>query len=90
VAFLGVVPSVRLLAAHHRVVHAIESLVSGVWPYYEPDVLVPHCTLATDVADRARVIAAVADADLPINTTAAFAHLVEIPGGWSRFQIPTQ
>ncbi|MFC4066660.1 2'-5' RNA ligase family protein [Actinoplanes subglobosus] len=78
VAFLGVVPSQRLLALHRQVHEAIEPIVEGVWPYYRPDALVPHCTLATGVTDRAVVIDVVSGFTLPIHAVAASGRLVEV------------
>jgi len=87
VAFLGVVPSVALLAAHRVVVDALAGVVIGYWPYYEPDALMPHCTLATAVREPAKVTQIVAGFGLPIVATITSAGLVEVPGGKSRLEV---
>jgi hypothetical protein len=79
--FLGVVPSSQLLTLHHAVHKAIEPLVDTVWPYYRPDALLPHCTLAVGVTGKARAVDVVARFPTPIPARASGAHLVEIPGG---------
>lgn len=81
VAFLGVIPSARFLALHHAVHSALEPSAADVWPYYHPDALVPHCTLATGVTDRARVLEVVASFSLPVAARVAAANLIEVPGG---------
>ncbi|MCA2216104.1 2'-5' RNA ligase family protein [Wangella sp. NEAU-J3] len=86
-AFLGVVPSSRLLAVQRAVHDAIEPLVDGIWPYYRPDALLPHCTLAVGVTDKARVLDVVTRFPAPIPARASSAHLVEIPGGYSSIQL---
>jgi hypothetical protein len=63
---------------------AVEPLVAGIWPYYRPDALVPHCTLASGAADRAVIAEVVAAFPLPIPAHARAAHLVELPGGHVR------
>lgn len=78
--FFGVVPSSRLLALHRAVHQAIEPLAENISPYYRPDALLPHCTLAVGVTDRARALDIVARFPMPIRAHAASAHLVEIPG----------
>jgi 2'-5' RNA ligase len=79
--FLGVVPTARLLTLHHAVHRAIEPLVDNIWPYYRPDALLPHCTLATGVTDQARALDVTARFPTPIPARAASAHLVALPGG---------
>jgi len=86
-AFLAVVPSSRFLSLHHRVHDTIQPVVEGIWPYYRPDALLAHCTLAMGVADKASVIEVVSRFLLPINALAASAHLVEIPGGHARTRL---
>jgi hypothetical protein len=86
-AFLGVVPSARLLALHRTVHEAIEPLVDAIWPYYRPDALLPHCTLAVGVTDRARVVDIVTRFPIPIPARVSSAHLVEIPGGHPSIQL---
>jgi hypothetical protein len=85
--FLGVVPSSRLLALHHAVHQTIEPLVDDIWPYYRPDALLPHCTLATGVTDKAKALHIVARFPMPIPALASSAHLVEIPGGHTSIQL---
>jgi len=80
-AFLGVIPSARLLGLHHAVDQAIEPLVDDIWPYYRPDALLPHCTLAMAVTDKATTIRTVSGFRTPVPARVAGAHLVEIPGG---------
>lgn len=80
-AFLGVLPSSRFLVLHHAVHRAMEPLVDTVWPYYQPDSLLPHCTLVSGVKDKARVAEIVARFPLPIPAFVHSAHLVELPGG---------
>ncbi|MBT8227073.1 MAG: 2'-5' RNA ligase family protein [Dactylosporangium sp.] len=80
-AFLGVVPTSGFLGLHRAVHHAIEPLVEGIWPYYTPDGLVPHCTLAVGVADTSAVAQTVARFPLPVRATVRSAQLVELPGG---------
>jgi hypothetical protein len=87
VAFLGVTPSKRLLEAHHDLFPSIAPLVARYWPFYEPDHLVPHCTLAMGVADKARVIEVLSSFELPVVAHVEAVHIVEIPGGWSRFAV---
>lgn len=79
--FLGVAPSARLLELHADVDQAIESIVDRIWPYYRPDALTPHCTLAKDVAEKAKALEIAARFALPIEARVGSAHLVEIPGG---------
>jgi 2'-5' RNA ligase len=86
-AFLGVVPSSRLLTLHRQVHEAVEPLVEDIWPYYRPDALLPHCTLAVGVTDKAQVIDVVAAFPIPIPARASAAHLVETPGGHTRTQL---
>jgi 2'-5' RNA ligase len=83
-AFLGAVPSTRLLSLHRQVHETIATLVEGIWPYYRPDALLPHCTLTTGATDRATVIDVVAESSLPIAAVASAAYLVELPGGHTR------
>jgi hypothetical protein len=87
VAFLAVVPSIRLLDAHRAVAQAIEPLVSDMRPHYAPDALLFHCTLATGVRDPSEVMKVLAASTLPIAAVVASAHLVEIPGSTSRFHV---
>jgi hypothetical protein len=79
--FLGVSPSARLLGLHREVDQAIESIVDGVWPYYRPGALMPHCTLAMRVAEPGRALEIAAGFELPIMARIGSAHLVEVPGG---------
>lgn len=79
--FLGVAPAARLLELHREVDEAIESIVEGILPFYRPDALVPHCTLAMRVAEPGRALAIAAGFGLPIMARVASAHLVEVPGG---------
>ena len=85
--FLGVVPSSRLLTLHHTVHRILEPLVDHIWPYYRPDALLPHCTLATGVTDKAKALDIVARFRTPIPALACGAHLVEIPGGHVSIQL---
>lgn len=82
-AFLAVTPSRKLLDLHVRVVDAIRRAVTGLWPYYEPDGLFFHCTLAMDVSDRAAVVRALDDLELPIVATGGGLHLVDVLTGKS-------
>ncbi|WP_305783423.1 2'-5' RNA ligase family protein [Symbioplanes lichenis] len=84
VAFLGVVPSERLLGLHRAADRVLEPLVRGIGDYYRADVLLPHCTLAVGVADRERVARVVEGFGLPIAARAERAYVVEIPGGQNR------
>jgi hypothetical protein len=86
-AFPGVVPKYQLLTLHQEVHAAVPPQVEGTWPYYAPDCLVPHCTLATAGTDRRRVIEVVSRSVLPINARASSAHLVAIPGGHARTRL---
>jgi hypothetical protein len=79
--FLGVVPSPRLLELHRAVDETVEPLVSSVSPYYRPGALLPHCTLAMRVRDRARAHGIAARFPAPTSAHAASARIVEIPGG---------
>jgi hypothetical protein len=79
--FLGVAPSVSLLELHGEVDQAIDSVVDGVWPYYRPGALMPHCTLAMRVAEKAKALEIAAGFDLPIMARVGSAYLVEVPGG---------
>lgn len=79
--FLGVVPSPRLLELHHAVHEATEPLVDRIVRYYRPGALMPHCTLAMRVSDRARAHTIAARFPTPITAHAASAQIVEIPGG---------
>lgn len=85
--FLGVVPSSRLLALHQAVHQAIEPLAGGIWPYYCPDALLPHCTLAVEVTDKDKALDVVARFLLPIPAVARAAHLVELPDGLTSIQL---
>jgi 2'-5' RNA ligase len=82
-AFLGVVPSARLLALHQAVHRTIEPLVETVWPHYHPDALVPHCTLAMGVTNKAKLTQIMEATTTPIQAHATTAHLVQIPGAQS-------
>jgi 2'-5' RNA ligase superfamily protein len=86
-AFLGVVPTARLLNVHDAVHQAVKPLVRDMWPHYRPDALLPHCTLAMQVQDKATAIEVVSRFSLPIAAHAASAHLVEIPGGITRARL---
>jgi hypothetical protein len=81
--FLGVIPSARFLALHHVVHAVVETMAEGIWPYYRPDALLPHCTLATGVTEPARVAEIVRGFTIPVAARAASAHLVTVPGGQS-------
>ncbi|GIH21622.1 2'-5' RNA ligase family protein [Rugosimonospora africana] len=87
--FFGVVPSPPLLALHHAVHQVIEPLVAGIGPHYRPGGLLPHCTLAVGVSDRARVLDVVSRFPAPIPARAAGAHLVQVPGGHHSIQLTT-
>ena len=79
-AYLGVVPSPSLLALHRQVQAAIQPLVSGNSPYYEPSRWLPHCTIALQAVDSAaQVLSVVADRPLPIQAEATLARLVYLP-----------
>lgn len=86
-AFLGVVPSSRLLALHRAVHQVVAPLVDDIWPYYRPDALLPHCTLAMGVTDKAKALNIVARFATPIPAIASGAHLVEVPGGHMSIQL---
>jgi hypothetical protein len=90
VAFLGVVPTRKLLDRHHALLEALDTVVDGLWPYYGVDALVPHCTLATGVTNPGLVSEVVSRCRLPILGTVGSVHVVEIPGGWSRFSLGGQ
>jgi len=79
--FLTVVPSSRLLALQLAVHEVVESLADHVWPYYRPGALMPHCTLAMRVGDRARAHDIASRFPASISAHAASAHVVAIPGG---------
>lgn len=81
VAFLGVTPTERLLATHREVHAALVGVVDESWPLYAPGVWMPHCTLAMNPDDPARVLAAAPS--LPIAAVTAEAHIVEISSGRS-------
>jgi 2'-5' RNA ligase len=87
VAFLGVVPTERLLALHHAVHEVLQGLRVDVWPHYKPGSIVPHCTLAMGEADVSTIVAAVGQVALPIDARAEAAHVVEIATGRSRRRI---
>ena len=78
-AFLGVIPSHDLLNLHRDVDAAIEPAVKRRWDYYRPDALLPHCTLAMGVTDKATVIDVVSKFSLPIPAVATGLHVIEIP-----------
>ncbi|GAA2569023.1 2'-5' RNA ligase family protein [Winogradskya consettensis] len=86
-AFLGVTPTSRLLMLHRQVHNATEPLVADIWPYYRPDALSPHCTLATGATDRARIIEIVASFPTPVPAHVSTAHLVDLPGGHTRTRL---
>jgi 2'-5' RNA ligase len=86
-AFLGVVPTEAFLNLHKRVYHALHPLARSIADYYRPDALMPHCTLAMHVADKAAVIDVVSRFPTPIPAHVATVQLVEIPGGHSRTQL---
>jgi hypothetical protein len=81
VAFLGVIPSGALLRLHRAVHAALSPLVRGIGGYYHPDQLLPHCTLASGIEDKAKVVDVVSGFSLPITAHSAQARLVEVPGG---------
>lgn len=87
VAFLGVVPTPELLERHRTLLGALKPVVEGLWPYYDVGALMPHCTLATRVPDPRRVLDILWPGSLPIVGYVSSAHLVEIPGGRSRFSV---
>ena len=82
-AFLSVTPSMPLLDLHQRVVGAICPHVTGLWPYYEPDGLLFHCTLATAVPDRAEAVRALEGFRLPVLAEGTALHLVNVLTGES-------
>jgi 2'-5' RNA ligase len=81
VAFLGVTPSQRLLEAHRATAVPLRDVVDGFWPYYEPDALVPHCTLASFVSDLSTVADVCAGAQLPILASVTSVGVVRVPSG---------
>ena len=54
-----------------------------------PDALLPHCTLAVGVTDKARALDVVARFRTPISAAVAGADLVEIPSGHTSFPLIT-
>lgn len=80
-AFLAVVPTVGLLQFHHDLMTQVLPAMRQPWPYYAPDALFPHCTLAMRVADRPLVIEIVEQFRLPIGATVSSVNLVEIGTG---------
>ena len=82
-AFLAVTASRRLLDLHHEVVETTRPLVTGSWPYYEPDALLFHCTLATAVPDRAALVRALDGFELPVIANGESLHLVDVLTGES-------
>lgn len=82
-AFLAVTPTRRLLDLHRRVVEGIRGHVTGLWPYYEPDGLFFHCTLATAVRERAEVVRALDGFPLPVVAEGVGLHLVNVLTGES-------
>ncbi|BEL03403.1 hypothetical protein Q0Z83_015940 [Actinoplanes sichuanensis] len=87
VAFLGAIPSQRFLTLHRRVHEAVEPIAEDIRPYYRPDRLLPHCTLATGVTDRAAVLDVMSAFPLPILAVTESAQLVEVPGGHHRIAL---
>ena len=85
VAFLGVTPTERLLATHRKVHAALVGVTEELWPLYAPGAWMPHCTLAMNLDDPARVLAAAPS--LPIAALTAEAHIVEISSGRSLVQL---
>jgi hypothetical protein len=86
VAFLGVTPTERLLDTHRNVHAALVGVTEESWPVYEPGAWVPHCTLAMNLNDPARVLAGFTPS-LPIPASTAGAHIVEISSGRSIVQL---
>lgn len=80
-AFLAVVPTSHLLRFHHDVFERILPAMHGSWPYYEPDGLFPHCTLAMHVTDRAAVFEVVEQSSLPIMGSVGSVNLVDVATG---------
>ncbi|MEV3936759.1 2'-5' RNA ligase family protein [Glycomyces sp. NPDC049804] len=88
--FLGVAPSARFLKLHSEVNEAIDSIVDGICPCYRPDALLPHCTLAMRVAEKAKALEIAAGFELPIMARVGSAHLVEVPGGRIAARLDTE
>lgn len=85
-AFLGVVPSARFLSLH-KMIHRGDRANRGRHRTLLPSgCLLPHCTLAVGITDKARVIETVSRFQLPIAAVAGSVQLVEIPGGHRRMQ----
>lgn len=82
-AFLAVTPTSLLLDLHRRVVEGIRGHVTGLRPYYEPDGLFFHCTLATAVRDRTEVVRALDGFPLPVVAEGVGLHLVNVLTGES-------
>lgn len=80
VAFLGVAPTLALVAAHRAVLGALEPAIAGLWEHYRADALVPHCTLIMAVRDPA-VVATTAVGRLPITARVTGAAVVEVSTG---------
>ena len=80
-AFLSVTATSRLLDLHRRVAAAIRPHVTGSSPYYEPDALLFHCTLAIGVRDPAAVLRALDGFTLPVLAEGVGLHLVDVLTG---------
>ena len=52
VLFLGVVVTPELLALHRELHQCVAPDAVELWPYYEPGLWVPHCTLALGLDDE--------------------------------------
>lgn len=68
ILFLVPAQSRRLLELHRTFWDRFKDVGQGLSPYYRPGHWVPHCTVAREVppAERARALAVIAAADLPI------------------------
>ncbi|GAB3533539.1 2'-5' RNA ligase family protein [Arthrobacter tecti] len=86
VVFLSVRPSMDFLEYHQSVFRSFPTaVVDGLWEYYLPGRLTPHCTLALDVPTGAIGHAIdVAKAHLPLSGRYAGVNLVTLATGESR------
>lgn len=87
VAFLGVIPTERLLRVQREVAADVLPIAVGYWDYYRPDAFVPHCTLASNVRDFAATADAVTTAALPVEATVTSVGVIEVPSGEVQFHL---
>jgi len=89
VLFLAPTPNEHLLAMQRKVFHMLSTFVRKPWKMYEPDMWVPHCTLANDLSEKElkKAIEIALAIQLPIHTGISQIGIVEFDPIQPVFQV---